>query len=114
MGFVQSKHDDALFYDTANETYVTLYVDDIKVFAPSYDRIDAVKEKLFAKYEMTDERDVKCTFEIFWHAMAWRIAPEYLTPLALTKLEKAPEGFTADSKDLNDYQTLLDELMHLM
>ena len=37
-----------------------------------------------------------------------------LTPMALTKLEKAPEGFTADPKDLNDYQTLLGELMHLM
>ena len=34
--------------------------------------------------------------------------------MAFTKLEKAPEGFTADPKDLTDYQTLLSELMHLM
>lgn len=96
MGFVQSKHGDALFYDTANETYVTLYVNDIKVFAPSHDWIDTVKEKLFAKYKMTDEGDMKwylgmeinrlsdrallltqTKYMIFWHAMVWRIAPEY-------------------------------------
>lgn len=134
MGFVQSKHDDALFNDTANETCITLYVDDIKVFAPTHALIDEVKEKRFATYAMTDEGNVK------WYlGMEINHLPDgalllnqakYIddllerhgmencsivrTPMTETKLERAPDDYIADPVELVAYQTLLGEVMHFM
>lgn len=34
-GLIQSRHNDALFYNPATELYVNIYVDDIKAFAPT-------------------------------------------------------------------------------
>lgn len=134
MSFVQSNHNNALFYNTANKTYITFYVDNIKVFAPSHNCIDAVKEKLFAKYKITNEEDVKwylgmeinclpdgalflTQIKYIWNFLAQHgmdNCSKVLIPMSLTKLEKAPEKFVADPKDLNNYQTLLGKLMHLM
>ncbi len=54
-GLVQSKHDEALFFDTKRSLYVTLYVDDIKGFAPDGGTIDHLSQHLKTKYEMTDQ-----------------------------------------------------------
>lgn len=132
MGFVQSKHDDALFFNTERETYIT--VDDIKVFAPTHALIDEVKEKLFAKYQMTDEGDVKWYLGmeinrvpdedllltqtkyiqdlLARHGM--KDCSKVLTPMTGNKMRRAPNGYTAPPDELNSYQTLLGEVMHLM
>jgi hypothetical protein len=54
-GLAQSKHDEPLFFDTKRSLYVTLYVDDIKVFAPDVQSIDHLSQHLKTKYEMTDQ-----------------------------------------------------------
>ncbi len=55
----QSKHDEALFFDQKRRLYVTVYVDDIKVFAPTNQEIDELSNYLKTKYEMIDLGDVK-------------------------------------------------------
>jgi hypothetical protein len=55
----QSKHDEVLFFDQKKRLYVTIYVNDIKVFAPINQEIDELSNYLKIKYEMTDLRDVK-------------------------------------------------------
>ena len=59
MRLIQSKHNDALFYNREKKTYIIVYMDDIKTFAPIYGPIDDVKEKLFAKYQIIDEGNIK-------------------------------------------------------
>lgn len=58
-GLIQSKHDDALFFNPKTELYVTVYVDDIKAFAPTDTPIDKLSKFLSNKYEMTDLGDLK-------------------------------------------------------
>ncbi len=55
----QSKHDEVLFFDQKKRLYVTIYVNDIKVFAPINQEIDELSNYLKIKYEMTDLRNVK-------------------------------------------------------
>jgi hypothetical protein len=56
---IQSKHDEALFFDQKRSLYVIVYVNDIKIFALINEIIDEVSDFLKIKYEMIDLRDVK-------------------------------------------------------
>ncbi len=55
----QSKHDEVLFFDQKRRLYVTIYVNDIKVFASTNQVIDDLSNYLKIKYEMIDLRNVK-------------------------------------------------------
>jgi hypothetical protein len=55
----QSKHDETLFFDQKRHLYVTVYVNDIKVFALINEIIDEVSDFLKSKYEIIDLREVK-------------------------------------------------------
>jgi hypothetical protein len=52
----QSKHDEALFFDQKRRFYVTIYVNDIKVFVSINQEIDKLSNYLKIKYEMIDVR----------------------------------------------------------
>lgn len=54
----QSKHDDALFYDTRCSLYITIYIDDIKAFCPDDATILTLKTHLQSKYKLKDIRNV--------------------------------------------------------
>jgi hypothetical protein len=56
---IQSKHDEALFFDQKRSLYVTVYVNDIKVFAPTNQMIDELSDYLKSKYEIIDLKNVK-------------------------------------------------------
>jgi hypothetical protein len=56
---IQSKHDEALFFDQKRLLYVIVYVDDIKVFVPINQMIDELNDYLKSKYQIIDLRDVK-------------------------------------------------------
>ncbi len=56
---IQSKHDEALFFDQKRSLYVIVYVNDIKVFAFINQMIDELSDYLKSKYEIIDLRDVK-------------------------------------------------------
>jgi hypothetical protein len=58
-GLIQSKHDEALFFDQKRSLYVIVYVNDIKVFVSINQMIDELSDYLKTKYEMIDLRDVK-------------------------------------------------------
>lgn len=133
-GLIQSKHDDALFYNPETELYVTIYVDDIKVFAPTDDVIDKLSSFISQKYELTDIGDLKwyLGMEInrleddsvvltqtkyirdLLHRHGMEDCKAASTPMAQVLLTKAPEGYTCDKAQLTQYQSLLGELMHLM
>jgi hypothetical protein len=55
----QSKHDEVLFFDQLRSLYVTVYVNDIKVFASINQMIDELSDYLESKYEIIDLKDVK-------------------------------------------------------
>ncbi len=55
----QSKHDEALFFDQKRRLYVTIYVNDIKVFTLTNQVIDDLSNYLKFKYEMIDLKNVK-------------------------------------------------------
>ena len=56
---IQLKHDDALFYNPQTKMYVTVYVDNIKTFAPADTTIDNLSTFISEKYELTDLGDLK-------------------------------------------------------
>ncbi len=55
----QSKHAKTLFFDQKRSFYVTIYVNDIKIFAFINQKIDELSNYLKIKYEMIDLIDVK-------------------------------------------------------
>jgi hypothetical protein len=56
---IESKHDEALFFDQKRSLYVIVYVNDIKIFVSINQMIDELSDYLKIKYEMTDLRNVK-------------------------------------------------------
>jgi hypothetical protein len=56
---IQSKHDEALFFDQKRSLYVIVYVNDIKIFVSINQMIDELSDYLKIKYEMIDLRNVK-------------------------------------------------------
>jgi hypothetical protein len=56
---IQSKHDEALFFNQKRSLYVIVYVNDIKIFVSINQMIDELSDYLKSKYEIIDLRDVK-------------------------------------------------------
>jgi hypothetical protein len=56
---IQSKHDEALFFDQKRRLYITIYVNDIKVFVFINQEIDELCSYLKIKYEIIDLKNVK-------------------------------------------------------
>ena len=63
-GLVQSQHDDALFYDTAWNLYVTVYVKNVKVFCPESSIFDDLKVFFSKYYKLCDLKKVEWYLEI--------------------------------------------------
>jgi hypothetical protein len=61
---IQSKHDEALFFDQKRSLYVIVYVDDIKIFVLINQIIDELSDYLKSKYEIIDLRNVKWYLKI--------------------------------------------------
>jgi hypothetical protein len=55
----QSKHEKTLFFDQKGHLYVTVYVNDIKIFALINEIIDEVSNFLKIKYDIIDLKNVK-------------------------------------------------------
>lgn len=120
MGLIQSKYDDALFYDPVREIYVTIYVNDIKAFSPNMAEIDRFYEELSAKYEAKDLGEVKfylgmeinrlhdgsilLTQRKYIKDLLARHGMEncalVVTPVTQVPLQKAPEGYKCEASDL--------------
>ena len=133
-GLIQSKHDDALFYNPHTELYVTVYVDDIKAFAPTDAIINDLSTFISKKYELTDLGDLKwyLGMEInrltdgfiiltqtkyirdLLHKHGMENCAAVSTPMTQVQLTKAPDGYKCEKDQLTQYQSLLGELMHLM
>lgn len=133
-GLVQSKHDEALFFNTRKSLYVTVYVDDIKAFAPTNQSINELSTYLQSKYEMTDLDDVKWYLRMKINRTANEAIlltqAKYVRDLLVrhemkecalvstsmtdVKLNKPSDDFTCSQNELKQYQILLEELMHLM
>jgi hypothetical protein len=61
---IQSKHEEALFFDQKRSLYVIVYVNDIKIFVSINQMIDELSDYLKIKYEMIDLRNVKWYLEM--------------------------------------------------
>ena len=134
FGLTQSKHDDALFYNTSRSLYITVYVDDIKVFCPDDATILLLKEHLQSKYKLKDIGDVTWYLGmeisrlkdgslllsqkkyirdlLIRHGM--ENCASVTTPMQDLKLSKTSGEHTCDPKTQADYRKLLGELMYLM
>lgn len=133
-GLIQSKHDSALFYDTKTELYVTVYVDDIKAYAPTDAIIDKLGAFISKKYKLTDLGDLKwylgmeinrlkddsivLTQTKYIRDLLRKHGMENCasapTPMTKVPLKKAPKGYKCEKPLLKAYQSLVGELMHLM
>lgn len=132
-GLLQSRHDDALFYDTARNLYVTVYVDDVKVFCPKSSTIDDLKVFLSKHYKLRDLGEVKWYLGMEINRADGVIIltqTKYIndllqkhgmqdcspvsTPMMEAKLKRAPNDYICEPQTLKDYQTLLGGIMHLM
>ena len=132
-GLVQSQHDDALFYDTARNLYVTVYVDDVKVFCPESSTIDDLKVFLSKHYKLRDLGEVEWYLGMEINRTDGVIIltqTKYIndllqkhgmqdcspasTPMMEARLKKAPDGYICEPQTLKEYQTLLGGIMHLM
>jgi hypothetical protein len=130
---IQSKHDEALFFDQKRSLYVIVYVNDIKVFAFINQMIDELSDYLKSKYEIIDLRDVKWYLEmkisqsndsilltqikyiknlLIRHEM--KECAFVVISMTEIKLKKALSEYKCSKKQLKQFQILLDELMHLM
>ncbi len=129
---IQSKHDEALFFK--EELYVTLYVNDIKTFVFDAKLIDHLNQHLKSKYEMIDQDvqwylKMKITRNSRDESMLL-IQIKYIRDLLFNhemkecsfvsismievKLKKSFFIYVCDQKELKNFQTLLEKLMHLM
>jgi hypothetical protein len=90
-GLIQSKHDEALFFDQKRSLYVTVYVDDIKVFVSINQMIDELSDYLKSKYEITDLGDVK-----------WYLKMKITRLLHKTQKNQKDQGQNSQSDDKND------------
>ena len=135
FGLSQSKHDDALFYDTLHSLYITVYVDDIKAFCADDATILTLKRHLQSKYKLKDIGDVTWYLGIeisrlkngllllsqrkYIHDLLIRHGMENCanaaTPMMNNlKLSKDLDKHICDAKTQADNRTLLGELMYLM
>ena len=132
-GLVQSRHDDALFYDTARNLYVKVYVDDVQVFCPESSTIDDLKVFLSKHYKLRDLGEVEwylgmeinradgvmiLTQTKYINDLLQKHAMQDCSPVSTrmmeAKLKRAPDGYICEPQTLKDYQTLLGGIMHLM
>jgi hypothetical protein len=130
---IQSKHDEALFFDQKRSLYVTVYVNDIKVFVSINQMIDELSDYLKSKYEITDLRDVKWYLEMKISQSEDCILltqTKYIRDLLIrhemkecafvfilmteNKLKKTFSRYKCLENQLKQFQILLSELMHLM
>jgi hypothetical protein len=140
---IQSKHDEALFFDQKRSLYVTVYVNDIKIFAFINQKIDEVSDFLKIKYEMIDLRNVKWYLEMKITRLSQNqnqtdqsddpillIQTKYIrnlltrhemkdcafvfTLMTENKLKKTSSKYKCFENQLKQFQILLKELMHLM
>ena len=131
----QSKHDDALFYDTSRSLYITVYVDNIKTFCADDATILTLKRHLQSKYKLKDIGDVTWYFGmeisclkngslllsqrkyihnlLIGHGME-NCASAATPMLNNLKLSKDLDKHICDAKTQPDYRTLLRELMYLI
>jgi hypothetical protein len=54
IGYIKSKHDDALWFRRTDRTYVITYVDDFKVYAANRRIIDTAKQQIMNLFPMKD------------------------------------------------------------
>jgi hypothetical protein len=132
-GLTQSKHDETLFFDQKRHLYVTVYVNDIKIFALINEIIDGVSDFLKSKYEITDLRNVKwylgmkisqsedfilLTQTKYIRDLLIRHEMEECAPVSTSmtekRLNKALSEYKCPENQLKQFQILLGELMHLM
>ncbi len=126
----QLKHDEALFFK--EELYVTLYVNHIKTFVFDVWSIDHLNQHFKSKYEMTDQNvqrylsmkisrvndsilltQVKYIRNLLFNHEIKKCSFVSISMIEV-KLKKSSFIFVCDQKELKNFQTLLEELMHLM
>jgi hypothetical protein len=54
IGYIKSKHDNALWFRRTDRTYVTIHVDDFKVYAANRRIIDIAKQQIMNLFPMKD------------------------------------------------------------
>jgi hypothetical protein len=59
IGYTKSKHDDALWFRRTDRTYVTIYVNDFKVYAANRRIIDTAKQQIINLFLMKDLGPIK-------------------------------------------------------
>jgi hypothetical protein len=59
IGYIKSKHDDALWFRRTDRTYVTTHVDDFKVYAANRRIIDTAKQQIMNLFPMKDLGPIK-------------------------------------------------------
>ena len=135
FGLSQSKHDDTLFYDTSRSLYITVYIDDIKVFCADDATIFTLKRHPQSKYKLKNIGDVTLYFEIeisclknrslllsqrkYIHNLLIRHGIKNCASVATLminnlKLSKDLDKHIYDAKMQTNYKTLLGELMYIM
>ncbi len=140
---IQSKHDEALFFDQKRSLYVIVYVNDIKIFVSINQMIDQLSDYLKSKYEIIDLKNVKEYLRIkitrlFNNQSQADQSDEFILLTQIKyirnlltrhemkkcafviismieiKLKKSSLGYKCSNNQLKQFQILLDELMHLM
>ncbi|KAM3416558.1 hypothetical protein BST61_g8148 [Cercospora zeina] len=53
-GWKISKYDECVFYHADHSLIITVYVDDINIFGPTLDKIEAFKKEISSAFKMTD------------------------------------------------------------
>jgi hypothetical protein len=59
IGYIKSKHDDALWFRRSDRTYVTTHVDGFKIYAPNRQAINTAKEQIMNLFPMKDLGPIK-------------------------------------------------------
>jgi hypothetical protein len=54
IGYIKSKHDNALWFRRTDRTYVTIHIDDFKVYAANRRIIDTAKQQIMNLFLIKD------------------------------------------------------------
>ena len=131
--FIQFKWNETVFFDVSCQLYITLYVDDIKIFRLNEALIFRFENHLKSNYEMSLYNVIwYLEMKLFWtiNEVILLIQRKYIRDLLQkhemkncvvvfismmkTNLVKASKNYQCQIVNLKIYQILIESLMHLM
>jgi hypothetical protein len=135
LDFVKSNFDHGLFIHAQAKTYISVYVDDIRIIGPNKVQIDIVKQKLSSRFKMTDlgatrrhlgvdvkRNPLRASVTLTQSTAVLKLLDDYgmtscrpvktpMDPSAI--IVKSPDHYEPQQNDITKYRSCIGRLNHI-